>query len=149
MIKQFQPILVVEDSDDDYEITFRAFKKNENLKNPIYRSETGQEALDFVFNRGKYSNPQHAPRPGIILLDLNIPGIHGIKVLKTIKEHEQYKTIPVIVFTTSENEQDIQKCYMQGANTFITKPVELQNFFATIKTLREYWFGAAVIPKKY
>ena len=129
MIKPLQPILIVEDSDDDYEATFRAFKKSGNIQNPIYRSETGQEALDFIFNKGEYSDPKNAPTPGIILLDLNIPGIHGAKVLKTIKEHKQYKNIPVIILTTSESKRDVTKCYEQGANSFITKPTDLDRFF--------------------
>jgi len=144
---QKQVILIVEDSDDDYETTIRAFKTSGNLGNPIYRCEDGEEALDYLFQRGEYSQPNRAPKPGIILLDLNLPAIEGQEVLKEIKSHEALREIPVVVLTTSDDEKDIERCYSLGASTYIQKPVDLVRFFYAIQRLNEYWFDIALLPK--
>ena len=146
-IKRHQPILLVEDSEDDYKAMVRAFKKSGNLVNPIYRCRTGEEALDYIFQKGPYANPSEAPRPGIILLDLNLPGTDGEEVLKTIKADENLKLIPVIIVTTSDDPIDIENCYRLGANTYVKKPLDLEQFFAAIKRLKHYWFELAIIPK--
>ena len=142
-----QSILIVEDSDDDYETTLRAFKKTSNLANPIYRCEDGQEALDFLLHEGEFANGADAPRPGIILLDLNLPGKDGRKVLQVIKDNPDLAKIPVVVLTTSDDERDIANCYGYGANTFIRKPVDLDNFVEAIKRMKDYWFGIAILPR--
>lgn len=139
MIKSAQSILVVEDSDDDFEATTRAFRKT-SLRNPVIRAESGDEALTLLCSQGM--------RPGLILLDLNLPGISGNSVLERIKSDSQLKKIPVIVLTTSTDERDIEQCYSLGANTYIQKPVDLQGFFAAIQRLQEYWFEIAVLPKE-
>jgi two-component system response regulator len=139
-----QTILIVEDSDDDYEATVRAFKKTGNLKNPLARVDNGQSALDFLNQQGEYDR---APRPGIVLLDLNMPGIDGRTVLSEIKSSEKFREIPVVVLTTSSDERDIEACYAEGANTYITKPVDLEGFFKAIERLKEYWFEIAILPK--
>ena len=142
-----QPILIVEDSDDDFEATFRAFQHTNNLSNPLYRCESGSEAMDFLLQQGKYSAPGAAPRPGLILLDLNMPGMDGRKVLSKVKSTSELQTIPVVVLTTSDHEDDIQECYHLGANSYIKKPVELDDFFMAIERLKEYWFEVSVLPK--
>ena len=142
-----QPILIVEDSPEDYEATIRAFKKC-GLINPVYRCEDGEEALDFLSRRGKYAEPEKAPRPGIILLDLNLPGTDGREVLAEIKKDKALRSIPVIVLTTSTDERDIRHCYQYGANSFISKPVDLPGFLKAIQKLKDYWFEIVVLPKE-
>ena len=106
-----QPILLVEDSPEDFETTQRAFRRS-GLKNPIFRCSDGDDALDFLFRRGSYAD---VPRPGVILLDLNLPGTDGREVLAEIKADPQLRQIPVIVLTTSSDDRDISACYSAGA----------------------------------
>ena len=143
------PILLVEDSDDDYEAAIRAFKKSGNLRNEIIRCNSGEQALDYLFQRGDFSHGPgvHAPRPGLILLDLNMPGIDGRAVLKIIKGDRRLNEIPVIVMTTSDDEHDVSECYGYGANSYIKKPIDLDGFFHAIERLTEFWFEIAVLPK--
>jgi CheY-like chemotaxis protein len=141
-----QPILLVEDSPEDYEATVRALKRA-HLANPIYRCENGEDALDFLFQRGTYVDAMTCPRPGIILLDLNLPGTDGREVLVEIKAHEELRVIPVIVLTTSTDERDIELCYRYGANSYVTKPVDLEGFMQAIQRLRDYWFEVVILPK--
>lgn len=142
-----QTILIVEDSDDDYEATTRALIKGTNLKNPIRRCENGEETLDYLYQREQYAEPGAAPRPGIILLDLNLPSIDGRSVLETIKNDAELRTIPTIVMTNSDDERDINACYKLGANTYVKKPLNIAVFFEAITRLKEYWFEIAVLPK--
>jgi CheY-like chemotaxis protein len=141
-----QPILLVEDSPEDFETTERAFRRS-GLKNPIYRCADGEEALDFLYRRGRYSDPDQAPRPGVILLDLNLPGTDGREVLSEIKNDPNLKQIPVIVLTTSKDERDIEVCYRCGANSYIQKPVDLDGFMQAIERLNDYWFEVVILPK--
>ena len=141
-----QPILLVEDSPEDYETTLRAFKKS-GLKNPIFRCEDGDGALDFLFRRGRYADPEEAPRPGVILLDLNLPGTDGREVLSEIKSDEGLKNIPVIVLTTSNDDRDVEACYRAGANSYIQKPVDMDGFLRAIERLNGYWFEVVVLPQ--
>lgn len=142
-----QTILIVEDSDDDYDATVRALSKGTNLKNPIHRCEDGEETLDYLKHRGRYTNPESAPRPGIILLDLNMPGVDGRKVLQQIKADAQLRSIPTIIMTNSNDERDINACYDMGANTFVRKPLNWPGFLEAVTRLKEYWFEIAVLPK--
>lgn len=142
-----QTILVVDDSDDDYEATLRALTRGISLKNPIQRCENGQECLDYLFQQGDYALPNTAPRPGIILLDLNMPGIDGRAVLDEIKHDGALKRIPTIVMTNSNDERDITACYEMGANTYIQKPLNLLSFFEAMARLKEYWFEITLLPK--
>jgi CheY-like chemotaxis protein len=141
-----QPILLVEDSPEDFETTERAFRRS-GLKNPIFRCADGDEALDFLYRRGRYSDPDQAPRPGVILLDLNLPGTDGREVLSEIKNDPNLKQIPVIVLTTSKDERDIEVCYRCGANSYIQKPVDLDGFMKAIERLNDYWFEVVILPK--
>lgn len=143
-----QTVLIVEDSDDDFEATERALKKNGNLSNPIARCEDGGEALDYLFRRGKFANPADAPRPGLILLDLNMPGKDGWAVLREVKNSKDLANIPIIILTTSSDSRDIQESYAIGANTYVVKPVNLESFVEAIQRLKEYWFEIAVLPRE-
>ena len=141
-----QPILLVEDSPEDFETTERAFRRS-GLKNPIYRCADGDEALDFLYRRGRYAGPGEAPRPGVILLDLNLPGTDGREVLFEIKNDPGLKQIPVIVLTTSKDERDVEACYRCGANSYIQKPVDVDGFMKAIERLNDYWFEVVILPK--
>jgi CheY-like chemotaxis protein len=145
-VEHNEPILLIEDSDEDYAITKRSFAKA-GLINPLHRVADGEEALDYLFRRGRFEDGDGAPRPGVILLDLNLPGTDGREVLKIIKGDEFLRRIPVIVLTTSSAEADIEECYMAGANSYIVKPVELENFVDAVARLRDYWFKIVILPK--
>ena len=145
-LKSSHPILLVEDSPEDFEITVRAFRKT-NIANPIFRCVDGEDALDYLYQRGAYAAPAHAPRPAIILLDLNLPGTDGREVLAEIKQVVHLKDIPVVVLTTSADEVDIENCYRAGANSFVQKPVDLAGFIKAIQRLKDYWFEIVLLPK--
>ncbi len=142
-----QAMLIVDDSDDDYDVTIRALKRGEALKNPIYRCEDGEEALEYLFRQGRYSDPSSAPRPGIILLDLNMPGVDGRQVLQEIKNDDSLKTIPVLIMTNSNDERDVKDCYMMGASTYIQKPLDWPGFMAAMQRLKEYWMEIAILAR--
>ena len=138
-----QPILLVEDSPEDFETTQRAFRRS-GLKNPIFRCSDGDDALDFLFRRGSYTE---APRPGVVLLDLNLPGTDGREVLAEMKADPELRQIPVIVLTTSSDERDVSACYSAGASSYIQKPVDLEGFMQAIERLNDYWFEVVILPK--
>jgi two-component system response regulator len=142
-----QSILLVEDNQDDYEATSRAFKKA-NLCNPIVWCKSGRDALDCLRQQGAYKDERKDARPGLVLLDLNMPGMDGRKVLEVIKQDDTLKQIPVIILTTSSDERDIQACYQTGANTYVQKPVSFDGLIEAIKRLNAYWFEIALLPKE-
>ena len=133
-------ILLVEDNPADVEITRRALRKGE-LRNRLTLARNGQEALDILFGHNGSE-----PLPGLILLDLNLPGVDGREVLEKIKADPKLKRIPVIVLTTSTREQDIVRTYDLGVNTFITKPVQFEDFIRIVAAIKEYWIGIATLP---
>jgi len=138
-----QPILLVEDSPEDFETTQRAFRRS-GLKNPIVRCSDGDDALDFLFRRGDHAD---APRPGVVLLDLNLPGTDGREVLTEMKADPELRQIPVIVLTTSSDERDVSACYQAGASSYIQKPVDLEGFMRAIERLNDYWFEVVILPR--
>jgi CheY-like chemotaxis protein len=146
MISNSQPILLVEDTPEDAEATLRAFKKA-GMANPIFHCKDGDDALDYLRQQGQYTDPAKAPRPGMILLDLNMPGTDGREVLSEIKADEKLRQIPVIVLTTSADERDIQVCYRDGANSYIQKPVDMKGFLESIQRLVDYWYHIVLLPK--
>jgi len=131
-------ILIVEDNPDDAEMAIRALKKN-NLANNVLVLEDGEEALDFIFSRGRFSDKPAIIRPKIILLDLKLPKVNGLEVLKVIKNDPKTRIIPVIVLTSSHEESDIIKSYELGANSYIVKPVEFDKFVGAVRNLGLYW----------
>ncbi|RHX79711.1 response regulator [Leptospira yasudae] len=138
-------ILVAEDDPDDRLLMRDGFREN-NLINPLHFVKDGEELFEFLQNKGEYSDILKYPRPGIILLDLNMPKMDGREVLKTIKIIPEFKKIPVIVLTTSREEEDMLQTYDLGANSFIRKPVEFGAFMETIRTLGQYWLEIVELP---
>ena len=145
-----QVIVIAEDSDDDYEITVYALKRSGNLSNRIVRCENGQELLDYLKEtHGLSADPSAANETaGVILLDLNMPGIDGWTALKEIKSDQHLKKIPVIVLTTSDDERDIKECQAIGADTYLQKPVDLPGFLDAIKRLKDYEVEVAIRPQQ-
>lgn len=144
--RESHTILLIEDSNEDYYATKRAFEKA-GVANHFYRCADGVEALDYLYHRGKYSDSLLAPRPNVILLDLNLPKKDGRDVLKTVKNDTELQMIPIIVLTTSLDEKDIQYCYEMGANSYIQKPVDLSRFVDAIRRLKDYWFEIVILPR--
>ncbi|MBO3459029.1 response regulator [Aetokthonos hydrillicola Thurmond2011] len=142
---QAQPLLVIEDSDEDFEAFGRIIKRL-SFVIPIYRCTDGDDALDFLYKTGKYANSTNAPRPRIILLDLNLPGLDGRDILNQIKQDNALKTIPVIIFTTSSNPKDIEACYQQGVNGYIIKPIDVNKLIRSIQVFIDYWFEVSTLP---
>jgi CheY-like chemotaxis protein len=147
MVTPKQPILLVEDSPEDVETTRRAFRRS-GLRNPVFHCSTGDEALDYLFRRGAYADPASSPRPGVVLLDLNLPGTDGREVLEEIKGDEDLKQIPVVILTTSSDDRDISACYRAGANSYIQKPVDVDGFMQAIERLNGYWFEVVILPRE-
>lgn len=138
-------ILLAEDDPDDRMLTIRALKKN-RLSNSISCVENGEELMDYLYRRGKYADRTDAPRPGLILLDLNMPRKDGREALQEIKSDPNLRSIPVVVLTTSEAEQDILESYSLGVNAFITKPVTFDGLAKAIDTLGSFWFEIVKLP---
>ncbi len=131
-------ILFAEDSMDDATLAMRALKKG-GLSNPIFHVKDGAEALDFMYCRGAYASRNIEKIPKLLLLDLKMPKVSGIQVLEKIKSEPAFKAIPVVILSSSKEDPGIQRCYDLGANSYIVKPVESDNFFQTIKELGFYW----------
>ncbi len=129
-------ILLIEDNPDDVELTLMAFKKH-NLANHITVARDGAEALDIIFQHGKES--AEGLRPDLILLDLKLPKVDGMEVLKQIKENSKTKVIPVIILTSSKEENDLAESYLLGANSYIRKPVNFEKFIGVVMQLGLYW----------
>jgi CheY-like chemotaxis protein len=139
-------ILMADDDLDDQLLTKEALAAAK-LTNNIYFVNDGAELLDFLYRRGKYSDPKSAPRPGLILLDLNMPRMDGREALEVIKEDKALRKIPVVVLTTSNAEEDIVRTYDLGVNSFISKPVSFDQLTATMKGLAQYWFSIVKLPR--
>jgi two-component system response regulator len=131
-------ILLVEDNPDDVELTLRAFKKN-NILNPVIIAKDGVEALDFLFGTGTYAGRNLKELPVVILLDLKLPKIDGMEVLKRIRQDERTKLIPVVILTSSMEENDMINGYSIGANSYIRKPVEFSQFVEAMRQIGFYW----------
>jgi two-component system response regulator len=131
-------ILLVEDNQEDAELTIRALKKN-NLSANLVHVKDGAEALEFIFCTGKYANRNFEIKPKIVLLDLKMPKVNGMEVLQEIKSNGETKSIPVIVLTSSKEDPDIKTCYQLGANSYIVKPVGFDNFTKAVSELGIYW----------
>ena len=139
-----QPLLVIEDSDEDFEAFGRIIRRL-SVDRQIYRCTTGDQALDFLYRTGEYANAI-APRPGVVLLDLNLPGTDGREVLEQIKQDKSLKSIPVVIFTTSSNPRDIEACYQYGVNGYIIKPVDVNELKRTIQVFLSYWLEVNTLP---
>jgi two-component system response regulator len=135
-------ILLVEDSPADILLTREAFEQNK-IVNQIHVAEDGIRAMDFLYKRGEYAS---APRPDLILLDLNLPRKNGREVLAEIKSDPELKKIPIVVLTTSSAEEDILKAYDLNANCYVIKPVGFDNFMKAIQSIRHFWFSVVTLP---
>ena len=131
-------ILLVEDNPNDAELAIRALKK-QNLANKLIHVSDGAQALDFLFARGEYSGRDVKDGPKLILLDLKLPKVDGLEVLKAIKADDRTKLTPVVVLTTSREEKDMIESYRLGVNSYIVKPVDFDKFVEAVKELGYYW----------
>ncbi|MDW7740447.1 MAG: response regulator [Bacillota bacterium] len=139
-------ILLVEDNPNDAELAIRALKKNK-LANKVVQVGDGEEALDFLFGRGKFSDRQIENGPKVIILDLKLPKINGLEVLQEVKSHPILKKIPVVVLTSSSEESDLIESYNLGANSYIVKPVDFDKFTVAVRDLGFYWLLLNEPPK--
>ena len=131
-------ILIVEDNPRDAELTMRALRKN-NLANNVIIAEDGAEALDFFFCRGKYKKRSIANPPKVVLLDLKLPKVSGLEVLKIVKDDERTSHIPIVIVTSSRQEPDINEAYALGVNSYVVKPVDFDQFINAMSSLGLYW----------
>ena len=138
MIENPVEILLVEDNPNDEELALHALKKN-NLANPIKVVRDGAEALEYIFGTGAYAGRELNPAPKVILLDLKLPKVDGLEVLKRIKSDERTRSIPVVVLTSSREERDIVESYRLGVNSYVTKPVDFEQFTEAVRQMGLYW----------
>ncbi len=131
-------ILLVEDNPNDVELTLRALKKH-NITNKVHVVKDGAEALEYIFATGAYAERDINHNPKVILLDLKLPKVDGLEVLRRIKSDERTKVIPVVVLTSSKEERDLVESYKLGANSYITKPVDFESFVKSVSELGLYW----------
>ena len=140
-------VLLVEDNPHEAQLTIRSLKKH-NLANNLHHVDDGAEALDFIFGRGKYEGRKIADDLKVILLDLKLPKVDGLEVLKHIKADERTRTIPVVVLTSSKEEQDIIASYKLGVNSYIVKPVQFESFAKAVADLGMYWMFHNQMPNR-
>ncbi|HXF86641.1 MAG TPA: response regulator [Anaerolineales bacterium] len=137
-----EPLLVmlVEDNVDHAELIMRTLEEH-RIANKVQHFLDGQSALDYLFRRGEYADPEKSPRPHVILLDLRLPRVDGIDVLRAIKESDEIKSLPVVILTTSEAEKDVARAYYNHANSYLVKPVGFEEFKQLMDDLGFYWLG--------
>jgi two-component system response regulator len=138
-------ILLVEDNLDDVELTLHALKKN-NIKNDVTVANDGAEALDYLFGTGKYSGRDLTSMPTVILLDLKLPKMDGLEVLRRLRANERTKFLPVVILTSSKEEQDIIRGYSLGVNSYVRKPVDFNQFAEAVSNLGLYWLLLNEMP---
>ncbi|MEM9804359.1 MAG: response regulator [Cyanobacteria bacterium P01_D01_bin.56] len=138
------PLLVVEDSDEDFEV-LQLFMEEMAVTNPIHRFTTGDKALDFLY-QVKGEDSSKGIRPSMILLDLNLPGTDGREILERLKQDDQFREIPIVVFTTNSDPRDIKFCYQKGANGYLIKPVKTEQFEKAIQAFVDYWLNTNTPP---
>jgi DNA-binding response OmpR family regulator len=136
-MNELKKILLVEDTPNDFELTMEALAEN-NIANAVDLARDGEEALDYLNRHGRFSSRPEG-NPGVILLDLKLPKINGLEVLKAIRENEKLKMIPVVILTSSREESDLFEGYRLGINAYVVKPVEFNEFVRAIKTLGLFW----------
>ena len=132
------PILLIEDNADDEALTIRAFQKN-NIRNEIIVARDGAEALDFLFGKGAHANRDTSQLPQVVLLDLKLPKVDGLEVLKRIRGDQRTALLPVVILTSSKEQQDIINGYRLGCNSYVRKPVDFDQFIEAARQLGLYW----------
>ncbi len=145
MSDESKVILLVEDNPDDVALTMRAFKRS-HLMNPLVVARDGVEALDFVFARGAYAHRADAPLPTLAILDLKLPRLDGLGVLKALRADPRTALLPTVILTSSKEEQDIVAGYKFGANSYVRKPVDFAEFVEAVKVLGIYWLALNQMP---
>ena len=140
-------ILLVEDNPDHAELTLKALE-NGNMLNGVFWVKDGEEALDFLLHRRRWAAAAAAPRPGLILLDVKLPKLDGYEVLRRVKGDDSLRTIPVVMLTTSDRDDEVAASYRAGANSFVTKPVKFSEFVERIKTVKLYWLLTNQLPSE-
>jgi CheY-like chemotaxis protein len=138
-------ILMADDDEDDVLLTQKALRQGK-LLNELYCVRDGEELMDYLLHQGAYTDATKAPRPGVILLDLNMPKKDGREALREIKANPDLKDIPIVVFTTSKAEEDIYRSYKLGVNSFITKPVTFERLIDVMQMIGKYWFEIVTLP---
>jgi len=146
MMQNAAEILLVEDNPDDAKLTLRALAKH-NLANKVHHVRDGAEALDFVFATGGYADRNIDNCPKVVLLDLKLPKVDGLEVLRKIKSDERTKMIPIVILTSSRQERDIVECYASGVNSYVVKPVEFDDFVKSLSRLGLYWLLLNLPPR--
>jgi CheY-like chemotaxis protein len=139
------PILIADDDEEDCLLLNEAFTEN-RIANTLHFVHDGEELMNYLNRLGRYADPNHSPRPGLILLDLNMPKKDGREALRDIKNDPALRQIPVVVLTTSQADEDIYHSYDLGANSFISKPVTFNALVALLKNLGKYWFEIVELP---
>lgn len=142
--KLITPLLVVEDSDEDFEV-LQLFMEEMAVTNPIHRFTTGDKALDFLYQT-KGEDTCKVVKPSMILLDLNLPGTDGREILERLKQDDQFREIPIVIFTTNSDPRDIKFCYQKGANGYLIKPVKTDQFEKAIQAFVDYWLNTNTPP---
>lgn len=139
-------ILLVEDNPSDVELIMRSLSKH-NLANKVHIVNDGEEALDYIFATGKYGDRRVENQPKVILLDLKLPKVHGLEVLKRIKTDERTKNIPVVVLTSSKEDIDLKESYKFGVNSYVMKPLDFDDFSQVVSNLGLYWLLVNKVPQ--
>jgi len=140
-------ILLVEDNPADVEITIEAFRRS-HKGNRVSVCRDGEEAMEFLFQRGRYARAGSAPRPDLVLMDLNLPRKSGAEVIEQMKGNEHLKEIPVVVLTTSDRDEDVKRCYRIGANNYLIKPVQFDDCVKLIADIQQYWLEMSKLPPR-
>ncbi len=135
-------ILLVEDSPSDANLTIREFNRAK-IANNLHWVENGEDAMDYLHNQGDFTN---VPRPDLILLDLNLPGMDGREVLAEVKADASLKRIPIVILTTSTDEEDVLRSYNLNANCYVTKPIDIHQFIHVVQLINEFWLAAVKLP---
>ncbi|WP_224249274.1 response regulator [Hyalangium gracile] len=139
------PILIVEDSDEDFDM-LRLALQAAGVTHPLVRCADGEETLEFLRQRGRSQAAEPAPRPGVVLLDLNLAGMDGRQVLEHIRADAALRALPVIVLSTSDNPRDVQACYQLGVSAYLLKPLDLERFERMVRLFKEFWLEFVVLP---
>lgn len=138
-------VMLIEDNLDHAELVKRTLEEHQT-ENTIHHCTDGQSALDYLLRQGGYEKPEDSPRPHVILLDLRLPRVDGLEVLQILKQHEELRVIPIVVLTTSETEKDIASAYQNHVNSYLVKPIGLEDFSKLMKDLSRYWLGLNAHP---
>lgn len=142
-----RPILLVEDNQDDEVLTLRAFRKS-NIRNPVVVARDGAEALDYLFARGAYQGRDMSIQPQVVLLDMHLPKMDGLAVLRHIRQDERTRLLPVVMLTSSNEERDLTGSYQLGVNSYVRKPVDVTSFFEAVRQLGMYWLLLNELPAR-